>query len=280
VAIASATAPNEWNTLPNIRSKYTSLHAYLTKRAEVVSWGVTHPASYIEAAITEWNGSPKVHRYFGSFDGDPHKSYLNLKRLYAKKGIPNPAQYISSSIRQLTFFGKSSPGHIDLKEKLANAEQRLRASGHNFNLENAWSFVPRTFNSSIHKLSKHAIGKAIDINHQSNPHITSKDEIQIIKAVCNTILVNGFLKERDPDVFLRASNHFQATFNNHWISQQTDAHILAVLRSKSRMKKLEKYARLGFCTLPSSMVRALQNAGLSWGGAWSSSKDFMHFETT
>ncbi len=273
-------ALNEWNNLPNIKAKYPSLHLYLTKRAEVVGWGVPNPGSYIETAISEWTGNSNIHHYFGSFDGNPRKSYLNLKRLYSEKNIQNPAEYISSNIRKLTFFGKSSPGHITLKQKLATAEQQLRAAGHDFNFQNAWSFVPRTFNSNINKLSKHAIGKAIDIDYQSNPHITNKGEMNVIEAVCSTILVNGFLKERNPDVFLRASNHFKATFNSQWISRQTDPNILTVLRSRNRMKKLEKYARLGFCTLPGTLVRALQNAGLSWGGSWSSAKDFMHFETT
>ena len=277
--VTLATVEDEWNNLQNIKVKYPSLQSYLVKREEVARWGVPNPGLYIAAAISEWNENSKVHHYFGSFDGNPRKSYLNLKRLYNKKGISNPAEYISTNIRRYTFFNKSSPGHIVLKQKLASAEQKLKAAGHTFSFQSAWSFVPRTFNSNINKLSNHAIGKAVDIDPQSNPHITNKGEMKVIEAVCGSILVNGFLRERDPDVFRRASDHFKTTFNSQWVSQQTDQSILSVLRSTKRMKKLEKYARLGFCTLPGPLVRALQNAGLSWGGAWSITKDFMHFET-
>ena len=41
---------------------------------------------------------------------------------------------------------------------------------------------------------------------------------------------------------------------------------------------LDKFARNGFLNLSSILIRALQNAGLKWGGAWTKSKDFMHFE--
>ena len=277
--VASATVEDEWNNLPNIKIKYPSLQSYLIKRAEVAAWGIPSPGSYIADAISEWNKNSGVHHYFGSFDGNPRKSYLNLKRLYNKKGISNPGEYISTNIRRYTFFNESSHGHIILKQKLASAEQQLKAAGHTFSFQSAWSFVPRTFNSNINKLSNHAIGKAVDIDPQSNPHITNKGEMKVIEAVCGSKLVNGFLRERDPDVFRRASDYFKATFNSQWVSQQTDQSILRVLRSTKRMKKLEKYARLGFCTLPGPLVRALQNAGLSWGGTWSSAKDFMHFET-
>lgn len=278
--VLPATAQAEWTNSPVIQSKYTNVQSYLAKRREVLAWGIPNPATYIAAAITEWNGSSNVHQYFRSFDGDPHRSYLNLKRLYNAKGIQNPAQYISTNIQRHRFFGRPSPRHVDLIQKLSLAEQRLRAAGHTFNFQSAYSFVPRTFNNNINKLSNHALGKAVDIDPQSNPHIRNRNEMKIIEAVCSAILVNGFLRERNPDVFQRASDHFKASFNSAWINRQTNPDILAILRSRSRVRKLEKYARLGFCTLPGTLVRGLQNAGLTWGGAWSSSKDFMHFETT
>jgi hypothetical protein len=77
-------------------------------------------------------------------------------------------------------------------------------------------------------------------------------------------------------VLRRASDHFRNTFNDGWISQQSQTSVLNAVRRKRTI--LEKFARNGFLNLSSSLIRALQNAGLKWGGAWTKSKDFMHFE--
>src|SRR5207344_3233681 len=120
---------------------------------------IADPATYIESAIQEWNANSSIHEHFNrNFDGDSHRSYLNLKRLYEARNITNPAGYFSANIVPITFFNRKTVGHADLKTILDNAQAALTAAGNTFTLDRGtWSFVPRTFNNSINKLSNHAL---------------------------------------------------------------------------------------------------------------------------
>jgi len=204
------------------------------------------------------------------------RSYMNLRRLYQKKGISDPAGYFTQNIVTVTFFNRKTPAHRDLAAVLNTAQANLTAAGQTFNFKDAWSFVPRTFNADFNTLSNHALGKAIDINHGSNPHITNAEEFRVIDAVCSPVLMAGILATTDPDQLRRASDHYKATFNDAWVNQQTDAGLLKLI-TKHRVN-LDKYAVTGFMNLPTALISGLQSAGCSWGGAWRNSKDFMHFE--
>jgi D-alanyl-D-alanine carboxypeptidase len=295
-ATQTPVAQTEWDTHRNIKARYKTWQTYETVRSQVASWGVNSPANYIEAAIGEWNANSSIHGYFGNnFDGDPHRSYLNLKRLYQARGINNPGNYIATNIVNITFFNRTTQGHKDLQAALNAAQTALTSAGHTFVLEvGTWSFVPRTFNNNINKLSNHALGRAIDINPKNNPQIASADEILVINAICSSILTSGLLAETDFDNLQKASDRFQKNFNNTWVTQQEE--LLKDLEKQkpnptelSTQKKLvkaiknsrpalNKYAANGFLNLPKALVEELQKAGLNWGGTWNSAKDFMHFE--
>lgn len=280
--VSGSNEQEEWESAAAIRAYYPTWQAYKSKRDEVVKWGVPDPANYIESALVDWKANPRIHAYFnGRFDGagehtEPHAWYLNLKRLYQQKGIANPAEYFTQNIVYVTFFNRGTPAHHALAAALRKAQSTLTAAGHQFTLTNAYSFVPRTLNRDINKLSNHALGRAIDINRQENPHIVLAEEILVINAACRAILPSGLLAESDVDVLRRASDHFKATFNESWISRQTNAALIKAIGK--RKTELNKYARNGFMNLPGALVRALVAAGLRWGGAWTKSKDFMHFE--
>jgi len=275
--VITGSAQSEYASSAILQSKYANVSLYEIARNQVISWGINNPGQHIESAIQEWNSNPGIHAHFDrNFDGDPHHSYLNLKRLYNKKGIQNPAAYFTSNIVPITFFNRNSPGHRDLKIALANAQASLSVNGISYTLASAWSFVPRTFNTDINKLSNHALGKAIDINPATNPHILSSAEFLVINAVCRSILPNGLQAESNPDIIRRASQYFKQNYSDAWIAQQTQSSILSAIRTNG--KNLKRYALNGFFDLPTPLVQHLQNAGLSWGGTWKSAKDFMHFE--
>lgn len=270
-------AQNEWISSTVLQSKYSSWQQYSIKRNDVIRWGISNPATYIESAIQEWNANPGIQGHFNhDFDTDHHHSYINLKRLYQAKNISNPAAYFTANIVDITFLTRRTPAHRNLAAVLSNAQTSLMNSGSTFAPISAWSFVPRTFNDNINKLSNHALGTAIDINPKTNPHVKSSEEILVINAVCRSILPSGLLAESNPDTLKRASDYFRFNFNDNWINQQSQSSILNAARN--RRSQLNKYATSGFLNLPGSFIRILQNAGLRWGGAWSSSKDFMHFE--
>lgn len=271
-----ADAQQEWRNNPGIASKYGTSQLYEQKRKEVIAWGIPNPAEYIEQSIQEWNNNTGIHHHFGNnFDGDPKRSYLNLRRLYQAKGISNPGEYFSNHIVPISFFNKHSPGHRDLKQALERAQANLKTTGQTYPLNSAWSFVPRTFNDNINKLSNHALGKAIDINPSTNPHIASSEEILVINTLCQSIIPQGILNQNNPDILRQASNYFNNNFIS-WASNQTDPFLQKAISRKR--KTLNKYAANGFMDLPTDFIQALQNAGLSWGGNWRTSKDFMHFE--
>ena len=267
----------EWLANAGIQSYYPSWLAYSVKRNSVSSWGISSPAEYIESAINEWRTNTAMQpRFSGNFDGDPKRSYLNLRRLYQKKNIANPAAYFASNLVSIKFFNCKTVGHKNLAAALNAAQSALISAGHNFTLANAWSFVARTVNFNTNILSNHALGTAIDINHQDNAHILAGDEILVINAVCRPVLASGLLAETDPDVIRRASDHFRTTFNEQWVNQQTVSSLVKAIRNKR--SRLDGFARNGFFNLPTVLIRALQTAGLNWGGSWRNSKDFMHFE--
>jgi hypothetical protein len=292
-------AQAEWNTHPHIQSRYNTWQAYESVRNRVAGWRnppVADPASYIDSAIVEWNANPGMHRDFdNNFDGDPHRSYLNLKRLYQNRGINNPANFLATNIVNITFYNRRTPGHTDLQVALNNAQTAMTAAGHTFVLDaGTWSYVPRTFNNNINSLSNHALGKAIDINPGNNPHITSSEDFLVINTLCSPVIPHGLLAETNYANLKSASDFFQQHFDDTWVSNQE--HLLTQMQGQHppppnlqaqqrlvnaihhRRAMLNGYAARGFLNLPADLVAGLQGAGLSWGGEWHTAKDFMHFE--
>jgi len=296
---AQVVEQTEWEAHPAIKRHYATWQAYQAVRTRVTAWtepSVDDVAGYIEAAIGEWTSHGGIHGDFNNnFDGDPHQSYLNLKRLYQKRGIDNPASYFATNIVDITFYNRSTKGHSDLQTALNTAVTAMAAKGQSFTLDKGtWSFVPRTFNDDINKLSNHALGKAIDINPGSNPHVKHHIDVLVIDHICSTILSSGLLATDDIDTLKQASDFFMQTFSDAWVTTQKQ--LLTSMKSQtprppgyadqkslvaalhSRHKALLGYAAKGFVTLPKDLVEGLQGAGLVWGGEWHTSKDFMHFE--
>ena len=86
------------------------------------------------------------------------------------------------------------------------------------------------------------------------------------------------LHELSPEAQSRYSRAFQSGFNDAWATAQTTPEVVAALRDHATRERLDGYARHGFCTLYLPLIQALIAAGLGWGGAYHTSKDFMHFE--
>jgi hypothetical protein len=67
------------------------------------------------------------------------------------------------------------------------------------------------------KLSKHAVGRAFDINHQHNVYIADQRDIRVIQAVTGVDL--NLKLGKSPEVMRNASVTFQERFNQQWIDQ-------------------------------------------------------------
>jgi hypothetical protein len=123
-------------------------------------------------------------------------------------------------------------------------------------------------------LSNHALGRAFDLNPADNPRITQASDYVVIGAVIGSDIKH----ETDAGVLSRASPAFQQGFTPSWISSQTRPEVLAALNDRHTRERLDGYAKRGFCNLYLPLIEALVAAGLRWGGAYHTSKDFMHFE--
>ena len=312
LSLQNSLAQIEWEARPKIQTRYKTWQEYERIRNQVAGWSdpvVGDPDGFIEKAIGQWNANPSIYRYIGehgnNFDGNPHRSYLNLKRLFQLRGITNLASYFADNIVDITFFNVNTQGHRILRDKLIDAQTALITSGHHYVFDVAgnvphdepgsFAFVPRTQNQSINRLSNHALGTAIDLNPRSNPQILrNTGDVQVINAVCGPVLPRGFLVTTDYPTLKRASDYFQVHFNAAWIAQQEQLlnqmqlqhpqpHGLAAQRQlvatiHARRGTLNGYATRGFLNLPQELVSELQRVRLRWGGEYTTSKDFMHFE--
>jgi len=227
------------------------------------------PAPDPETAHAQWRTNPRAHGYFDNSEA----KYLEFVPLFAQRGVSDAAAYLGDNMVSLRFFGHHQDGHRDLIAPLQAAEKAM--SGH------AMDPPIRLFGclnvrkiAGTSRLSFHALGRAIDLNYDSNPHIKSGDDFLVIQAVTGLDL----RRERSPARLQEASRQFQRDFTEEWIARQSDRRVLAALGQRSVRTRLQGYARHGFCTLYLPLTDALIAAGLLWGGSWSTSKDFMHFE--
>jgi hypothetical protein len=114
--------------------------------------------------------------------GTPKERYLKLAPLYKTRGIDRPLKWAHENITSVTFFGSTTPAHVELKTALESAEADLVKQGHTQKPFNScWAFNPRT--TSKGGWSNHADGKAIDIDAASNPHLTNTRQKKVINAL-------------------------------------------------------------------------------------------------
>jgi hypothetical protein len=137
--------------------------------------------------------------------------------LYNSIGIQNPASYIVANIVMVSFFDRKTPAHRDMLVPLQQAESALRARGITPPIDTFYSFVPREMKGRTNKLSKHAVGRAFDINHQHNVYIADQRDIRVIQAVTGVDL--NLKLGKSPEVMRNASVTFQERFNQQWIDQ-------------------------------------------------------------
>ncbi|AUT75538.1 hypothetical protein C2L64_44985 [Paraburkholderia hospita] len=222
-----------------------------------------------EVARQQWNAHPRVHGWFGTFS-----RYGELAPVYASAGIGDAAAYLDANIVSLSFFGRRQDGHRDLVEPLRRAELAMQGQTVDPPITDFGCLVPRAIRGTTNRLSNHALGRAFDLNPVQNPRITQASDYVVIGAVVGA----DIRQEANPTVLQRASRAFQQGFTANWVAAQTKPEILAALNDRNTRNRLEGYARSGFCNLYVPLIDALIASGLRWGGAYHTSKDFMHFE--
>ncbi|HEV2817121.1 MAG TPA: S8 family serine peptidase [Allosphingosinicella sp.] len=227
------------------------------------------PTPDADTLRAQWRANPRAHGYFQNRED----VYLEFGAAFAQRGVADAAAYLADNITRLTFFGRHQPGHRDLAAPLSAAERTLAGQTVDPPIASFGCLNVRRI-AGTNRLSFHALGKAIDLNPRSNPHIRSAADFLVIGAVTGVDLRG----ETSPARLQAASRQFQRDFNAGWIDAQTDPAIRAALAPADARRRLLGYARHGFCTLYVPLIEALIAAGLNWGGGWRTSKDFMHFE--
>src|SRR5262249_36986810 len=239
----------------------------------------SHPSTPLRGAVpapddatmhAQWDAHPRVHGHFSN----SFARYSELAPLYAAQGVGDAAEYLDTNMVRLTFFGRHQDGHRDLVAPLRQAEDAMAGQTVSPPITSFGCLVPRPIRGTTNRLSNHALGRAFDLNPNANPRITQAADYLVIAAVTGA----DIHQETNPTTLSRTSRAFQDGFNEAWVAQQTQPDIVAALRNRSTRERLDGYARHGFCTLYIPLIEALIGAGLGWGGAWHSSKDFMHFE--
>lgn len=220
-------------------------------------------------ARAQWQANPRAHGYFQRSE----EKYLEFAPLFANRGVGDAAGYLAGNMTGLRFFGQRQDGHRELAAPLAAAEAAMAGQTVTPPVTSFGCLNVRRI-ADTQRLSFHSLGRAIDLNFRSNPHIRSANDFRVIEAVTGLDL----RRETSAARMQEASRQFQQDFTDAWISGQNHGDLAAVLRNRATLARLRTYARLGFFTLYLPLVEALMSAGLRWGGSWTSSKDFMHFE--
>lgn len=266
--------------------------------------GAGRPAEFVDAALNggapataeddedtlraQWDAHSKVH---GFFDGG-FPTYVSMAPLFANNGIPDAAAYLAQTIVTAHFCGRTFPAHTVLAAALAQADAGLKAATPPPDVHSAWAVNARPIRGRSSSLSKHALGLAVDINPDTNPLIRASDDrdvVLVIKAVTEVDLGTT----QTADAMRQASLTFRATYGDDWLAarrQELDAAVQAadtarsaelqklLTAAKRQAKRLKQLAQTGFFDLDQRLIDALVGAGLTWGGSWRTSKDFMHFE--
>jgi hypothetical protein len=220
-------------------------------------------------ARAQWQANPRAHGYFQRDEA----KYLEFAPLFAHRGVGDAAAYLANNMTRLRFFGHGQDGHRDLTAPLAAAEAAMASHTMNPPVERFGCLNVRKI-ADTNRLSLHGLGRAFDLDARRNPHIRSADDFRVIEAVVGMDL----RRETAPSRLQDASRRFQSDFTDVWIAAHRDGDIGAILRNGTKLARLRGYAQHGFFTLYLPLVEALINAGLNWGGSWTSSKDFMHFQ--
>ncbi len=259
--------------------------------------GTAAPASVAAPAIpaavqTAWDAAPRGGH--GFFHGVA--DFADMLPLYQAAGIADPFHYLLTNITRITFFSHVTQGHRDLQAPLTRAEAALTALSITPAITSFGSFNARAIRGRAASLSKHAAGRAIDINADNNPLQRNPQVFHVIQAVTGVNLSASPLPALHE--MRTASDQFRQLFTADWVQQQrqhlTELRAITPPTPESRQQiraqqqlireisghrgDLNQLARTGFLNLEESLVDALRTAGLNWGGDWATTKDFMHFE--
>lgn len=177
----------------------------------------------------QWASNPSVRHHFNGLDAEK-QGYRRIYPSYFSLGITNPADWIRDNIRYISFLSHHVNVHQDLVDSLKAVERNIQDDPHlgassSGGILKIGGYVPRHIRGST-ALSHHALGRAVDINSDTNLRFLDlvgysgakvRRLLKIIKAVTGVDLdsVTDFSTQN------QASMDFQAGFDTWHENQKT-----------------------------------------------------------
>lgn len=115
-------------------------------------------------------------------------NYRALRALYCREGITRPVEEVFDDLREASFLGKPVMVHKQVATKLLFLAMQLNKDSPDLarvigeGVKSASGFVPRNV-ANRRVLSNHALGLALDINPERNPHIVEPRVKQLILEI-------------------------------------------------------------------------------------------------
>jgi hypothetical protein len=125
--------------------------------------------------------------------------YQWMRPFYYNAGLDEPYKALNEMNKTpVTFLGRQRGlAHKAIADVLGKAEEVLQRMGQlqvvTNSVKRAFAFVPRPQNE-FHRLSNHALGRAIDIDARTNPHIQGTDAKKIDEVLTHLNVEAGFSK--------------------------------------------------------------------------------------
>lgn len=283
---------------PAVRNDRFEPNAIFYSPPRVDEWGNV----YYAVSRPDLRGSWEALKDKTLFPGG-YTQYEKLYDLYTARTGRSPSDYLNDPGNRpihAPFWRRHDEASPRFAKVLNTVEEKLagrrpeRSSG-------VWQ--PRPIGGKG-QLSLHALGDAIDIDAERNPHIREEQHIEVIKAVTGRDLGQPMPRSQ----LRTASALFQQNFDQTRadlnirltaIRQLIFAVPMVAAEFKAERKSLErlikimdqdlksgpdsnfrKWQQRGFFNLPDELIDAFKAAdpNVVWGGEYPHSKDFMHFE--
>lgn len=240
-----------------------------------------------EAAGHEWRESALLRDLVHILPDTDETYWRDIRRLYLAKKICRPAELLTDGMVTVHAFGHEIRGQGDVAIRLLRADRALAEQGARPSFTWIGGFSPRPVRGTM-RLSKHALGLAIDFDPKLNPYLTRGD-MRLIHKVTRVRIRRGLRHPpgRRWDDFRKAHVRFSERIGPWFEAAQRKR---ARLRDNSRAARrldrdLEllttaKNARIlhtGILSLSKPFVEEMERAGLRWRTDFSAGPDLMHF---
>jgi hypothetical protein len=240
-----------------------------------------------EAAAGEWESEPRLRELIEILPDTDLAYWQEIRWLYADKGICDPATFLLDGMVTVRAFGHLIRAQGGVATRLLRADRALRARDAAPTFVWVGGFSPRTVRGT-RRLSKHALGLAIDFDPKFNPYL-GRGDMRLLRKVTGVRIRRGLRASPGDrwDDFHAAHVRFTQRVGPWFESAQ--ARRARMKNGTRRARRLDaelellttgKNARIlhtGILSLSRPFVEEMEAAGLRWRTDFGAGPDLMHF---